>query len=109
MNHNTAHKKANRKNRREKCSYFAYRDFNHTNPKDTTYGLGRRLYIFLRDGGLCWICGKPVDLKLLPSSKQWDECLTLDHIIPQSKGGTWKTSNLRAAHKLCNSIRGNNN
>jgi hypothetical protein len=32
---------------------------------------------------------------------------TLDHIIPQSRGGTGALANLRLAHKKCNSRRGN--
>ncbi len=33
--------------------------------------------------------------------------LTIDHIQPQSKGGTDRLDNLRLAHERCNRKRGN--
>lgn len=47
----------------------------------------------------CAICGKFIDKK---------EDITLDHIIPQSKGGTDDISNLQIACKECNSRKGDN-
>ncbi len=44
-------------------------------------------------GGVCWLCGKPgADTK--------------DHVRPLSKGGTNDPSNLRPAHRACNSRKG---
>jgi 5-methylcytosine-specific restriction endonuclease McrA len=43
----------------------------------------------------CWICGE-----LLNGD------MTLDHIIPQSKGGG-NGPNLKLAHRRCNGTRGN--
>lgn len=45
----------------------------------------------------CWWCHKELPL----------EQLTLDHLIPKSKGGTNSQENLRLACKPCNSKRGN--
>lgn len=63
-----------------------------------------RAYVFTRDRWTCWLCHQPIlrDLKaphpLSPS---------VDHVLPQSRGGGHQVWNLRAAHFLCNSLRGN--
>lgn len=63
-----------------------------------------RGYVFTRDRWTCWLCHQPIprDLKaphpLSPS---------IDHVLPQSRGGGHQVWNLRAAHFLCNAIRGN--
>ncbi|WP_431941667.1 HNH endonuclease signature motif containing protein [Nocardia grenadensis] len=51
----------------------------------------------------CWICGKPIDVSL-----PWTDPLswTADHIVPRSKGGHL-LGEMRAAHRRCNSSRGN--
>ena len=49
--------------------------------------------VIARDGGICWLCE-------LPGAD------TADHIVPRSKGGHHGDSNLRAAHRVCNSRRG---
>jgi hypothetical protein len=33
----------------------------------------------------------------------------LDHVKPKSKGGSYHLSNLKAAHSICNQIRGKGN
>lgn len=62
-----------------------------------------RLAIYARDGATCQLCLEPVDLTLSPGDI-WSA--TLDHIVPQSKGGTHEPENLRLAHLWCNSVRG---
>ena len=52
-----------------------------------------RAYIFDRDGKICKHCGT-------------DDKLTLDHIIPVSKGGEDKFDNLQVLCRSCNSIKG---
>jgi 5-methylcytosine-specific restriction endonuclease McrA len=52
--------------------------------------------IFERDGWLCGICGELVEA----------DDATLDHIVPISLGGADEPSNVRLAHSLCNSRRG---
>lgn len=49
--------------------------------------------IFRRDGGKCQYCGIARDL-------------TLDHVIPRSKGGKSSWTNLVTACKKCNSLKG---
>lgn len=78
-------------------------------------GPRRREKLYVRDGWKCQICFEVVDLgdcsfvvgkdgakhfaagPLYPS---------LDHIVPQSKGGGHESSNLRTAHMKCNRERG---
>lgn len=58
--------------------------------------LVRRAEIIARDQGVCYICGdKPTGFNL-----------TLDHIVPVSKGGTHTPDNLRVACRSCNSRKG---
>lgn len=42
-------------------------------------------YVLRRDHGLCWICGQP-------------GADSADHVIPHSRGGNDRPSNLRAIH-----------
>lgn len=61
-----------------------------------------RLAIYERDSWTCQICD-------LPTMTEWvngnHASPTLDHIIPQSHGGSHSPENLRTAHALCNAIR----
>lgn len=50
-------------------------------------------------GKPCGICGTGI-----PSNKGK---LTIDHIIPRSKGGSSKLFNLQPAHSTCNRKKGN--
>lgn len=65
-----------------------------------------RQEIYARDGWTCQLCGDPVD-KDAPVNTMGAP--TLDHIIPQSLQlvPDHSPSNLRLAHLLCNSKRGN--
>lgn len=44
----------------------------------------------------CWLC----EQLILKESE-----ISVDHVIPQSKGGTSIETNLQPAHSLCNSVR----
>ncbi|WP_413788652.1 HNH endonuclease [Micromonospora andamanensis] len=59
---------------------------------DAEYRRNRR--DLLADDDRCWLCGK-------------HGANTADHEIPLSRGGTNHRTNLRPAHKSCNSSRGN--
>jgi len=58
----------------------------------------RRLAIYLRDGMACAWCGDSVENGAI---------LTLDHLVPHSKGGSNDSANLVCSCKRCNSSRGN--
>lgn len=58
----------------------------------------KRLAIYLRDGAACVWCGAAAE-----NGAQ----LAIDHVIPDSKGGTNATENLVTACCRCNSSRGN--
>lgn len=58
--------------------------------------------VFARDSE-CGLCGGVLDMGADPQSDWYP---SLDHIIPQSKGGTHTVDNLRLAHRWCNSVRG---
>ena len=67
-------------------------------------GASVRAYVYTRDRWTCWLCQRsiPRDLRAPhPMSP------TVDHVLPQSRGGGHEVWNLRAAHFLCNSLRGN--
>lgn len=56
-----------------------------------------------RDGWECQICGKKfARRKVFDSSRS---AITVDHIRPQAFGGSDESSNLRLAHRHCNSGR----
>jgi 5-methylcytosine-specific restriction endonuclease McrA len=54
----------------------------------------KRLRIFKRDRGICYLCLQPVT--------DYENEATLDHVIPRSRGGGNTMENLRLAHKVCN-------
>lgn len=58
-----------------------------------------------RDGWDCQLCGEPVD-KTLSGDPVDPWSPTLDHVIPQSMGGSDDVENLRLAHRWCNQVRG---
>lgn len=66
----------------------------------------RRLW--LRDSGICQICGKIVDWSLPRTGRYGPHAMsaTRDHIIPVSCGGTHTWDNVRLAHFMCNCKRG---
>ena len=58
----------------------------------------KRLAIYLRDGLACCYCGESIE----DGAK-----LTLDHIVPYSRGGGNEAQNLVTCCHRCNSARGN--
>lgn len=53
----------------------------------------RRRYVLSRDNGICWICGHP-------------GATVADHVVPLAEGGADTIDNLRAAHDVCNTEKG---
>jgi 5-methylcytosine-specific restriction endonuclease McrA len=75
----------------------------------------RRNDIFERDGWICKLCDSPVDLtdfRTVPGADGREAFVagplypSVDHIVPQSLGGSHEDHNLRTAHFGCNSERG---
>ncbi len=62
----------------------------------STNHMKHRLKVYRRDGFRCVYCHKRVKA----------EALTLDHVIPKSRGGTDKMKNLVTACLECNSKKG---
>ena len=68
--------------------------------------------LFKRDDGVCHICGKQcnwndytvTDTTIIAGN--WYP--SVDHIVPVSLGGADAWDNVMLAHRICNSIRGNN-
>lgn len=78
-----------------------------TNPLPSIQNGNFARAIFKRDNFICHICKSEVD----PGAKLNDansSTPSLDHIIPQSKGGSHAPSNLATACISCNKRRGNN-
>lgn len=62
-----------------------------------------RYAIYQRDDWTCQLCFEPVDRTADPLSDWYP---SLDHIVPQSQGGSDEWGNLRLTHRWCNAIRG---
>jgi predicted HNH restriction endonuclease len=55
-------------------------------------------------GAVCHICGSEIDLTLdrRIGKEGWEMSLHIDHVIPISKGGPDKLSNVKPSHGKCN-------
>jgi 5-methylcytosine-specific restriction endonuclease McrA len=55
-------------------------------------------------GAVCHICGNPINLTLdrRIGKEGWEMSLHIDHVIPISKGGPDKLSNVKPSHGKCN-------
>lgn len=67
---------------------------------DMTINLTR---LFIRDKGVCQICGKDIDFDCDPNSGEYP---SVDHIIPLSKGGLHSWDNVQLACRRCNWEKG---
>ena len=89
----------------------------HTRRKDTRISKDKRIdkisldVLFRRDSGVCHICGKQCDWN---DYTQTDTAFiagnlypSVDHVVPVSLGGADEWNNVKLAHMLCNSKRGN--
>ncbi len=71
-------------------------------PESKTISLQK---LYERDNGVCWICGGLCDYDADPNDNNYP---SVDHVIPIACGGKDEWSNIRLAHRLCNSIKGAN-
>lgn len=62
-----------------------------------------KLDIFIRDSWMCGICLEPVDPELLYPDPM---SVSLDHVIPLSRGGGHLESNTQCSHLSCNVRKG---
>jgi 5-methylcytosine-specific restriction endonuclease McrA len=74
------------------------------NPAPSIQNTKYRTAIFKRDNYLCHICGEITEISTNSNDSNFP---TVDHIIPQSKGGNHYPSNLKTACSRCNKRRGN--
>ena len=83
---------------------------NHWHMKDGYRNLFPLEEVYERDGGVCYLCGKPCD---------WGDFMikdgvivygnnypSRDHVVPKSQGGRNEWQNIRLAHRGCNSRKG---
>ena len=62
--------------------------------------------IYARDRYLCQYCGAKEGSTKIVNGKPTRVVLTLDHILPESRGGRFEWGNLISACKFCNSKKG---
>ena len=62
--------------------------------------------VFMRDQGMCGICGLPV-IYAKSGDNNWSGSGTVDHIVPLSVGGEHSLRNCQLAHRICNSLKSN--
>lgn len=67
-----------------------------------TRGQHLRAQLAARDGWACCYCGRPT----VERRGEDDDRATIEHVIPQSRGGTDSLDNLRIACRRCNWARG---
>lgn len=62
------------------------------------------MQVYERDNWMCGLCGEPIDQEL-----KWPhpKSVSLDHIVPISKGGAHSMGNTQASHLGCNIAKGN--
>jgi 5-methylcytosine-specific restriction endonuclease McrA len=61
--------------------------------------------VFIRDGGVCQICGDRCDYECVSANGKGVGHLypTIDHINPLKNGGSHTWDNVQLAHHFCNS------
>lgn len=68
--------------------------------------------LYERDGGVCYICGKPCDWEDKETIDGTVICgnsyPSIDHVVPLARGGLHEWSNVKLAHRHCNSVKSDN-
>lgn len=87
------------------CKKFILKEKNRQRDKSfNRNAIGVRSKLYFRDKGLCQICNQPV---LIDVAYPDPQCLSIDHIVPISKGGTSSIKNLQITHLRCNLAKSN--
>lgn len=63
-----------------------------------------RSVVWLRDGGRCRYCGRPVELRRTGDIRPEDR-MTFDHVVPASRGGAHSYANVWTCCLSCNRIK----
>lgn len=63
-----------------------------------------RWRVFEEHGYVCSLCAEPIDVSIMDELHPM--YATLDHVVPLSEGGRHAADNLRPAHRVCNSLKG---
>ena len=87
----------------ERLRYQRKSDLRRARKLGVEYEVINRRTVFDRDGWICGICYEPVDPSL-----RWPhaESVSLDHVIPLSRGGSHTYGNVQCAHARCNTRKG---
>lgn len=85
---------------------YSYQDYCSAacRPGNESVEPDKRLAVFKRDGYRCHLCGRKCRQDV---STNHQLAPTVDHLVPQDKGGSHAMRNLRTAHRKCNSAKGN--
>lgn len=67
-----------------------------------------RAKLFELQNGRCHLCGRPMTLERPERTRAPKSFASFDHLTPKSEGGTSYYTNLKLAHRSCNSRRGSN-
>lgn len=79
-----------------------------TQRRNAGKGLKKRVKLYMRQKGDCYYCKRQCIHPMFEDPKKRNALsFTLDHIIPDSNGGTRNYSNMVGACNACNSLRGN--
>lgn len=93
-----------------------YSNTKHTARKDTRIKPEKRIdtdielhKLFYRDKGRCHICGGLCDWNDIEARDNGmvagNMYPSIDHVLPIAKGGTHQWSNVKLAHRICNSLK----
>ena len=58
--------------------------------------------LYERDNGVCWLCGKQCNYDADTNDNNYP---SIDHVIPIARGGKDEWSNIKLAHRICNSFK----
>lgn len=67
--------------------------------------------LYERDEGICWLCGERCDYQDFTVDGNTfiagNRYPSIDHVMPLSKGGRHTWDNVKLAHRICNTKKGN--